>query len=330
MDWARGTRARAGAGCGASVNSPPRWPRCRDGRNASNCWTMSSCAGTRRTPWSARVVRAWAQLQRTWVRCRWPGSPRTSAGAYGSWRIVSGSRSGGSRRRPGCCAWNGPAAARRGTLTGGDGGDLRVLDDQAHLERRVPGDDGIPPVARGAQPVPRPGPPGADRMAGEATSLVLSPDPAVKRPGCDFLQDRWAPLIAGELPAADPTGRGRLPRGMRELAGRTWSGSTTADVRTTHPARHRPPPQHALTVPSAHGPLGANASRVSQKPPPCHTCRVYAGLGVTPGQQALPCGHSASFNERRLCDRQRSARLPTATPRPPPRRAQGGATHDRP
>lgn len=110
MDWARGRRARAGADCGASVNSPPRWPRCRAGRNASNCWTTSSCAGTRR----GRPVRhGWCGRGRSCngpgARCRWPGSPRTSAGAYGSWRIVSGNRSGWApRRRPGCCAWNGP------------------------------------------------------------------------------------------------------------------------------------------------------------------------------------------------------------------------------
>lgn len=49
-----------------------------------------------------------------WPRAGSPASPRRSAGAYGTWRTGSGSRSAcGRRRRPGCCGCSGRGGCRR-------------------------------------------------------------------------------------------------------------------------------------------------------------------------------------------------------------------------
>src|SRR5690348_367931 len=66
------------------------------------------------------------RLERTAVGESFPGADR------------AGPQGGG----PGAAPGTGPAAARRGTLTGGDGGGLRVLRP-GPPQRRVPGDDGV-------------------------------------------------------------------------------------------------------------------------------------------------------------------------------------------
>ncbi|MER5698485.1 helix-turn-helix domain-containing protein [Streptomyces mirabilis] len=135
------------------------------------------------TPGSARVVRAWAQLQRTWG-----AMPVARLAEDVGWSVRQ--LENRFREQIGL----GPKAAarvlrleraRRLLAAGRSQAETAAtcgFYDQAHLSGEFRAMTGCTPreftAARGAQPVPRPGPPGADRMAGEATSLVLSPDPS--------------------------------------------------------------------------------------------------------------------------------------------------------
>ncbi|MFI6486511.1 helix-turn-helix domain-containing protein [Streptomyces sp. NPDC050564] len=132
------------------------------------------------TPSSARVVRAWGHLQRTWGAIP---VPRLADEVGWSVRQLENRF----REQIGL----GPKAAarvlrlqraRRLLAAGRSQAETAAacgFYDQAHLSGEFKAMTGCTPreftAARGAPPV-RPGPPGDDRMAGEATSLVLAPD----------------------------------------------------------------------------------------------------------------------------------------------------------
>lgn len=132
------------------------------------------------TPGSARVVRAWTQLRRTWGAVP---VPRLAEDVGWSVRQLENRF----REQIGL----GPKAAarvlrlqraRRLLAAGRSQAETAAacgFYDQAHLSGEFRTMTGCTPgeftAAREAEPAARPGPPGADRMAGEATSLVLSP-----------------------------------------------------------------------------------------------------------------------------------------------------------
>ncbi|WP_369259501.1 helix-turn-helix domain-containing protein [Streptomyces sp. R35] len=133
------------------------------------------------TPSSARVVRAWGHLQRTWGAIP---VPRLADEVGWSVRQLENRF----REQIGL----GPKAAarvlrlqraRRLLAAGRSQAETAAACgyyDQAHLSGEFRAMTGCTPreftAARGTPSVPPPGPPGTDRMAGEATSLVLSPD----------------------------------------------------------------------------------------------------------------------------------------------------------
>jgi AraC-like DNA-binding protein len=133
------------------------------------------------TPSSARVVRAWARLRQTWGAVPVP----KLAGEVG-WSVRQ--LENRFREQIGL----GPKAAarvlrlqraRRLLAAGWSQAETAAacgFYDQAHLSGEFRTMTGCTPreftAARGTPSVGLPGPPGADRMAGEATSLVLSAD----------------------------------------------------------------------------------------------------------------------------------------------------------
>jgi len=133
------------------------------------------------TPSSARVRRAWGHLRRTWGAMPVPRladevgwsvrqlenrfREQIGLGPKAASRVLRLQRA---RRRP--------AAGRSQAETAAACG----FYDQAHLSGEFRAMTGCTPgeftAARGAPPVAAPGPPVADRLAGEATSPVLSAD----------------------------------------------------------------------------------------------------------------------------------------------------------
>lgn len=133
------------------------------------------------TPSSVRVVRAWAELTRTWGALPVPRladevgwSVRQLESRFREQIGLSPKAAGRVLRLQ---------RARRLLAAGRSQAETAAacgFYDQAHLSGEFRAMTGCTPreftAARGAVSMPRPWPPGEDRLAGEATSLVLSSD----------------------------------------------------------------------------------------------------------------------------------------------------------
>jgi len=159
----------------AALAALPDWPE-RFGL-IDDVFTHWARAGT---PSSARVVRAWAELTRTWGALPVPRladevgwSVRQLENRFREQIGLSPKAAGRVLRLQ---------RARRLLAAGRSQAETAAVCgfyDQAHLSGEFRAMTGCTPreftAARGALSLPRPWPPGDDRMTGEATSLVLSP-----------------------------------------------------------------------------------------------------------------------------------------------------------